>query len=101
MHQRGCEWKHTHEPFLNKREELTKVIQGVKNPLEGMEFGAYFYILSMVVLTGPSKQFSNTPSQEGQEAFGPDRLPRWGEVGQDDRVNEDEEEEIDEPYCSH
>ena len=50
-------------------------------------------VLGMVVLTGPSEQFSDTPFQEGPEAFGVDRVQIWGEVARGEDGNKDEKEE--------
>ena len=85
--------------FSTKRGELAKAMKGIGNLPKGLEFGVYFQILSVVVLTGPSEQFSDTPSQEGPEAFGVDRVQIWGEVagGEDGNEGEKEDEVIDEP----
>ena len=85
--------------FSTKKGELPKAMQGIKNPPKGVEFSFYFNILGVVILTGPSKQFSESPSSEKPKAFGVDNLQTWGVVADETSEGEEEKavEEIDEP----
>ena len=84
--------------FSTKKGELAKAMKGINNLPKGIEFGFYFNVLGAVVLTGPSEQFSETPSSEGPEAFGVDKVQTWDVVEDEKSEGEDGVEEgRDEP----
>ena len=84
--------------FSTKKGALARAMQGIGNLPKGLEVGIYFQVLAVVVLAGPSEQFSNTPSGEGPEAFGVDEVQVWGEVEQEEEDDSGkDEEEVDEP----
>ena len=82
--------------FTVKKGNLSTAVKDAIGMPEDIKFAIYFNILAVIVLAEPAERFSNSPSKEGPEAFGVDRIIQLPESQESE--SEDENDKPEEPF---
>ena len=82
--------------FSVKKGNLSEAVRGTVGLPKNINSAIYFNILGVVVLAEPAERFSNTPAEEGPQAFGVESIVKLPDIQESE--DESDGEGPEEPF---